>query len=133
MSESSYPYTAKDGDCAYVSNTDVSVADFVKVVDNSVDDLVNAIALGPVSVTIEADKRCFQIYKSGVFNNVNCGTTLDHAVTAVGYGTDPVGGDYYTVRNSWGSSWGEAGYIRIARVAGAGICGIQTGSLYPIV
>jgi len=59
-----------------------------------------------------------------------CGTQLDHAVAAVGYGTE-AGQDYYIVRNSWGASWGLDGYIKIAAVDGAGICGIQMESLYP--
>jgi C1A family cysteine protease len=95
--------------------------------------MMNAVALQPVSVSIEADKLCFQMYKSGVLNNTKCGTTLDHAVLTVGYGTDPVGGDYWLVKNSWGSSWGEEGYIRIARVEGDGICGIQMSPLYSSV
>ena len=64
-------------------------------------------------------------------NSAACGTSLDHAVTAVGYGTDSKGQDYYIVRNSWGASWGEKGYINIAAVAGKGICGIQMDSLWP--
>lgn len=73
------------------------------------------------------------MYDSGILNSTKCGTQLDHAVAAVGYGTDPVGGDYWLVRNSWGLSWGESGYIRIARVEGDGICGIQMDTLYPII
>jgi len=62
-----------------------------------------------------------------------CGTALDHAVAAVGYGTEN-GLEYYIVRNSWGTSWGEDGYIRIAVVDHTpGICGIQRESLYPMV
>ena len=92
-----------------------------------------AVAQQPVSVSIEADKLCFQLYSSGVFNNTNCGTTLDHAVLVVGYGTDATAGDFWIVKNSWANTWGEAGYIRIAIVAGNGICGIQMGPLYPSV
>jgi len=64
-------------------------------------------------------------------DSTKCGTSLDHAVTAVGYGTSESGEAYYLVRNSWGSDWGEQGYIRIAAVDGKGICGIQQVSLYP--
>jgi hypothetical protein len=65
-------------------------------------------------------------------DSIKCGTSLDHAVAAVGYGTEG-GKDYYIVRNSWGASWGLDGYIKIAAVDGPGICGIQMDSLYPSV
>jgi C1A family cysteine protease len=133
MTENSYTYTAVDGTCAYKQNTNVLSTGTTHVIAGSIADMMNAVALQPVSVSIEADKLCFQMYKSGVLNNTKCGTTLDHAVLTVGYGTDPVGGDYWLVKNSWGSSWGEEGYIRIARVEGDGICGIQMSPLYSSV
>jgi C1A family cysteine protease len=89
-----------------------------------------AIAKAPTSVTIEADQTVFQMYTGGVLDSKKCGTKLDHAVAAVGYGTEG-GQEYYIVRNSWSASWGDAGYIKIAAVDGAGICGIQMESLYP--
>ena len=67
----------------------------------SVDQLKAAIAVGPTSVTIQADTFIFQHYKKGVFNREDCGETLDHAVAAVGYGVED-GTEYYIVRNSWG-------------------------------
>jgi C1A family cysteine protease len=89
-----------------------------------------AIAKQPVSVTIEADQYVFQGYTGGILNDDSCGTELDHAVVAVGYGTEG-GQEYYLVRNSWGTGWGDQGYIKIAAVEGQGICGIQMQSLYP--
>merc|ERR1712113_548456 len=62
---------------------------------------------------IEADKSAFQSYTSGVLQS-NCGTQLDHGVLAVGYGVES-GTKYWRVKNSWGSSWGESGYIRLLR------------------
>jgi len=92
-----------------------------------------AIAKAPISVTVEADQRVFQMYSDGIFDSPECGTKLDHAVAAVGYGSEG-GKDYYIVRNSWSGSWGEMGYIRIAITGdGPGICGIQMESLYPSV
>jgi len=73
-----------------------------------------ALAKGPVSVTIEADKPVFKLYKSGIITDYNsCGISLDHGVAAVGYGTED-GQDYYIVRNSWTTTWGEKGYARFA-------------------
>ncbi|CAG9798745.1 unnamed protein product [Chironomus riparius] len=74
---------------------------------------------GPTIVAIYASND-FQYYSSGVFYDPTCpsGNTcliLNHAVTIVGYGTHPTYGDYWLVRNSWGSDWGEDGYIRMAR------------------
>ena len=66
----------------------------------------------------------FQMYKSGILDSDDCGNELDHAVTAVGFGSDD-GQDYYIVRNSWGPTWGENGYIKIAVKDGKGVCGIQ--------
>ncbi|KAG6751213.1 hypothetical protein POTOM_045732 [Populus tomentosa] len=73
----------------------------------------------------------FQFYSSGVFTG-KCGTELDHGVTAVGYGETSDGTKYWLVKNSWGSSWGEEGYIRMQRdIDAEGLCGIAMDSSYP--
>jgi len=92
----------------------------------------NALASQPLSVSIEADKSVFQSYKSGIFNSTACGTSLDHATNVVGWGTSGTT-EYWIMRNSWGTSWGEQGYMRVAITTGAGICGIQSSPLYPTV
>jgi len=84
-----------------------------------------------VSVTIEADTTVFQHYKSGVITSDSCGTSLDHAVVAVGYGVED-GIEYFLVRNSWAADWGENGYVKIAYTeTGPGVCGIQELCVYP--
>jgi C1A family cysteine protease len=129
--ETDYPYTARDGTCKWSSSkAQFEVTGYKNVPSNSVSALKAAIAQQPVTVTIEADKSVFQQYRSGVLNSTSCGTQLDHAVAAVGYGSEG-GQDYYIVRNSWGTGWGDQGYIKIAAVEGQGICGIQMQSLYP--
>lgn len=127
-----YPYTARDGTCRKSSvPVEVKVTQVHSVQKGSSAQLIAAINKGPVSVTVEADRPAFQQYQSGILNSSSCGTSLDHAITAVGYGTEGAV-QYYIVRNSWGASWGESGYIKIAATAsGSGICGIQQISVWP--
>jgi len=128
-----YPYKGVSGTCGFeASQGKVKVSSIASVPASSIDQLKAAIAKGPVSVTVEADNSVFQSYTSGVLDSKACGTNLDHAITAVGYGTEN-GLDYYLVRNSWGPAWGDNGYIKIAAVEGEGICGIQQTSVYPTI
>merc|ERR1712151_518353 len=86
-----------------------------------------ALANGPVSIAIEADKSVFQSYRRGVITSRMCGTKLDHGVLAVGYGTED-GEEYFLVKNSWGASWGMEGYVKIGT---ANVCGITQQPSYP--
>jgi len=129
--ETDYPYNAQDNACAYdASKGKVHVAADYMVKAGIPKQLMAAITMGPTAVTVEADSLVFQMYQSGIVNSPECGNELNHAITAVGYGTKGRQ-DYYIVRNSWGSSWGNAGYINIAAVPGKGICGIQQVSVWP--
>lgn len=102
----------------------VTVKNYTNVPAGSVSQLKAAIDKQPVSITLDANSDVFQSYSSGILDSAKCGTELDHAVMAVGYGTED-GKDFYLVRNSWGNQWGDKGYIKIAAVDGKGICGIQ--------
>ena len=139
--ESSYPYvsgvTKTAGTCQTSCST-VSGSKIVKYVDvtpNSDNSMMSALFQQPVSVAIEADQSSFQLYKSGVFTGI-CGTNLDHGVLLVGYGTDN-GNDFYKIKNSWGTGWGENGYIRIGRGSqynkGQGQCGVLMEGSYPVL
>lgn len=133
-SEAAYPYTAQDGTCSATGKpVAATITGFTDVPASSETALETAIVMQPVSVAVEADQDSFQFYTGGVMTAA-CGTNLDHGVLAVGYGTDPSGGDYYKVKNSWGASWGEAGYIRLGRGSTfnpSGQCGIQLMASYP--
>uniref|UniRef100_A0A7C8ZKQ6 Phospholipase A(2) n=2 Tax=Opuntia streptacantha TaxID=393608 RepID=A0A7C8ZKQ6_OPUST len=133
-SEEDYPYTSRDGTCdTYRKNAKVVKIDsYEDVPENDEKALRKALTNQPVSVAIEGGGRDFQLYESGIFSG-KCGTALDHGVAAVGYGTEN-GVDYWIVRNSWGSSWGEGGYVRMQRniESKTGICGIAMEASYPI-
>lgn len=129
-----YPYKGVDGRCDQIRKNAkvVTVDSYEDVPVNSEESLKKAVSNQPVSVAIEAGGRAFQLYVSGIFDGT-CGTQLDHGVVAVGYGSEN-GKDYWIVRNSWGKSWGESGYLRMARniAAPTGKCGIAMEPSYPI-
>merc|ERR1719230_902845 len=129
--ESDYPYTSGkgkvdtcDADLVKSKQTSVKTKGASMVTPNNSDQLKAALANGPVSVAIEADKKSFQMYKNGVLTGSDCGEKLDHGVLAVGYGTED-GTPYYLVKNSWGPTWGDAGFVKIGIESGPGVCGIQ--------
>ncbi|KAI3923683.1 hypothetical protein MKW98_011313 [Papaver atlanticum] len=132
--EANYPYNRVDGSCnTKKANTHAaSINGYEDVPANNEASLLKAVSKQPVSVAIDASGQDFQFYSSGVFTGT-CGTDLDHGVTAVGYGTDSDGTKYWLVKNSWGTSWGEDGYIRMQRDVDAneGLCGIAMEASYP--
>ena len=132
--EASYAYTAKDGSCASCAPV-VSISSCVDVTPNNEQHLKEAVAMGPVSVAIEADTKTFQLYTSGVITSSACGTNLDHGVLVAGYGTLN-GTPFWLVKNSWSTTWGDEGYVRIERSDSTndkGICGIAMQPSYPVV
>ncbi len=131
---SSYPYTAKDGSCQKCSPV-AHISSCSDVKPNDQISLKAAVAQQPVAIAIEADTRYFQSYSGGVLTSSSCGTNLDHGVLIVGYGTEN-GQDYWLVKNSWGTTWGDKGYVKIARSSSTndpGVCGIAMDPSFPTV
>jgi len=131
MTEGEYPYTGKHTSysrCKYDKTKGVGhVKGFHDVQRQSATQMKAALKNGPVSVAIEADKSVFQSYRGGVITSSLCGKKLDHGVLAVGYGTED-DEEYFLVKNSWGPTWGEKGYVKIGT---ADVCGILDQPSYP--
>jgi len=134
--EQSYPYEAQDLQCRYKPRSkgadDTGFVDIVPA--GSETHLKEAIANnGPVSVAIDASHESFQFYAKGVYNEPECSSEeLDHGVLAVGYGVTEQGDEYWIVKNSWGPTWGDRGFILMARNK-RNQCGIATQASYPLV
>lgn len=132
----SYPYTAEDGICNDTCKSLVQISNYSDIIPNQEKMLMSAVQYQPVSVAIQANKRSFQMYKSGIYNDPDCGFQLDHGVLLIGYGYDKdLNMDYWIIKNSWSDSWGENGYIRIQRNIddSRGLCGIAMAPSVPII
>merc|ERR1711872_911436 len=134
--EKSYPYEAEDDECRYNPTyrgaTDIG---FVDVEQGNEAALKSAIATqGPCSVAIDASHESFQFYSRGVYRDPECSPeNLDHGVLAVGYGVDEETGEaYWLIKNSWGTSWGHDGYVKMARNEN-NMCGVASEASYPLV
>ena len=123
-SEAYYPYKGKDRSCKVKKETQgvAQIKGYENVPSNSEKALLKAVANQPVSVYIDAG--ALQFYSSGIFTG-KCGTAPNHAATVIGYGKARGGAKYWLVKNSWGTKWGEKGYIRMKRDIRAkeGLCG----------
>lgn len=133
-SEEEYPYIGKDGTCNKEKEKHhaVKIQGYKTVPADNEESLKAIVARQPVSVAIDAGGYKFQLYDSGIFDGF-CGTNLNHGVTAVGYG-EKKGIRYWIVKNSWGTRWGEQGYIRMKRDSSkkSGLCGIAKQASYPV-
>lgn len=145
--EDSYPYHAKEGKCKFNKQTiGATCTGYVDVPSQDEAALKEAVAtVGPVSVAIDATEEKFMLYKDGIFVDDSCGNgedTLNHGVLVVGFGSNSTNNglfgresstpDYWIVKNSWGTGWGEGGYIRMARNK-ENMCGVATAASYPLV
>jgi len=155
--EKDYPYRGVDGSCKKNVKPYSNITSYVNLPVNQQQPILDALAnIGPLAINVDASS--WSHYHSGVFDGCNQkNPDIDHVVQLVGYGTDPKLGDYWLVRNSWGSGYGEKGYIRLKRettprcgidktpsdgtgcdngpptVNVCGTCGILFDALYPIL
>ena len=134
--ETDYAYKGKTGHKCKATKSEgkVELSTYHKVKKNKVAPLKAAVAVQPTCVSVDADDDHFMFYNKGILDTKHCGTDLDHAVTAVGYGSEG-SKEYLIVRNSWGADWGEQGYIKFHRKydKSPGMCGITRKASYPVV
>ncbi|XP_074274066.1 fruit bromelain-like [Silene latifolia] len=127
--EQAYPYVGRPGRCSIGSNL-VKISGY-KVVPHGSINLLQALNQQPIAVGLDAGSNEFKHYSGGVYTG-RCGYKINHAVTAIGYGTDNASGkNYWLIKNSWGGSWGEKGYMRILR--DESVCPITFNSVYPVM
>ncbi|CAH8295146.1 unnamed protein product [Eruca vesicaria subsp. sativa] len=132
-SEDNYPYLASQQTCSSTDPVAATISSYETVPSNDEEELLKAVSQQPVSVTIDGAGLEFQQYKSGIFDG-DCGTDPNHAVAIIGYGVSEEGINYWLLKNSWGETWGENGYMRIMRGVDApeGKCGLARYAYYPL-
>merc|ERR1711917_194110 len=127
--EADYPYEMRKSYCRYSNSNSYAISGAKRVSFGSESDLERAVSMVPTSVAIDASHYSFQLYSGGVYDEPYCSSySLDHGVLAVGYGSEG-GQDYWIVKNSWGTVWGEAGYIKMSKGKN-NQCGIATMACY---
>ncbi|GMI90007.1 hypothetical protein like AT2G27420 [Hibiscus trionum] len=129
--EESYPYEEEQGSCDMEKERKkaATISSYGTVPENDEEALLKAVANQPVSVGIDGSGQDFKFFQGGGVFSGECGNDQNHAVTIVGYGTSDEGVDYWVIKNSWGESWGENGFMRIQR---GGLCGIAMHASYPL-
>lgn len=130
ITEDSYPYQPVDGPCREKQiGAELPELPMAFRVDEGDNFLYDALTHQPVAISIRAENDPFRHYTGGIIDGPDCGTDIDHAVLLVGYNQKD---QYWIVKNSWGSGWGENGYVRIKRRGGHGICGINQQNSIPV-
>lgn len=131
---SSYPYTSGNtrwtGSCrSSCSRQSLSIREVVSV-RTTESAFLNALNQQAISVLVAAGNNVWKQYRGGVVSQ--CDTRqLDHAVLAVGYGSTS-GQPFFKIKNSWGTNWGDRGYMYLRRSGSSSACGVmQQSAVYP--
>ncbi|XP_017082112.2 procathepsin L-like [Drosophila eugracilis] len=135
--KASFPYQPKKDECHWdPKNSAGTIRGHVTLTEGDEKELAEVVYnIGPVAVSIDHLHEEFDLYFGGILKIPSCGSTKDdltHSVLVVGFGTHPKWGDYWLIKNSFGTSWGESGYFKLARNAN-NMCGVATLPQYPLV
>ncbi|XP_072529416.1 cathepsin L-like peptidase [Salminus brasiliensis] len=131
----SYPYTGREGMCMFNPQYHSATCRGFQYLPNEDEGVLQkaVTAIGPISAVIDASKKTFLLYQSGIYNEPNCSSyDVNLSVLVIGYGSDSAGRDYWLVKNSWGVQWGVGGYIKMSRNKD-NQCGIATRASFPFV
>lgn len=131
---SDYPYEGKKGDCRTSKNkVEINLKGFgILKANNNEKNLMRAVAeIGPLDVGFDAEHESFMRYAGGIYFEKNCSNDLNHGMLLVGYGSEN-GIDFWILKNSYDVTWGEAGFIRVARNLGND-CGVKLYMLFPVI
>ncbi|XP_072392898.1 cathepsin L-like proteinase [Diabrotica undecimpunctata] len=130
-SDEQYPYEAKDDTCKNITDKAVKPIAQYGTVEESENSLAEAVArIGPIASVVYVDEILgWKLYGGGIFDNPSCTDSINHGILTVGYGTAEK--DFWILKNSWGTTWGENGYMRLVR--GKKQCGIYLDNSFAIL
>ncbi|KAE8574109.1 cathepsin L isoform X1 [Halyomorpha halys] len=132
--ENSYPYEESEKACRFKTrDVGTKATAYAIIPEGDERALQEAVAtIGPISAGVDGTHYSFEYYKGGLYYEQNCSQRVSHAVLIVGYGTNNKGQDYWILKNSWKETWGEGGYMRLARNRG-NHCGVTNRASYPLL
>ena len=128
--EAAYPYTQTAGNCK-VNGGAYKISSYAGGALADCNALTAMVTGRPTSIAVSAGTNYWMAYAGGILNQ--CGTTLNHGVLLVGVFQN-ASMNYWKIKNSWGTGWGENGYIRIDRSVNNGnLCSICSYGYYPVL
>jgi cathepsin L len=133
-----YPYVGVNQACNKQEQKQHSgkIKSYVTLAANDPNAMYAAVIINPIVVQLDSSSTLFQNYLGGIITNATlCGSAINHNLILIGYNYDPPSGLYYWIgKNSWGTAWGDAGYVYFLMSTtdgDPGVCGINTWSIYP--